>query len=395
MPIRTLSSFREIFALGGILVVPLLGLTAETIETIAPAGPLPATCMVFTKTVSGTGWVVDRANRLIVTNYHVADKQTEVMVFFPIYKDGQVITTAAYTWKHAAVLFGKVRYADPRSDMALIELGDLPDHTPDVPFAGRGVRANDRVITAGNPAGKIWVIEREIADTPLAANFAYEDNGQRVTAPLLALKNAGGDLRGSSGSAVVNEQGELVGVVCGSWKSGNQQVRLCIELAAVKRFVDEARRQMEAQKLGGVPPAAPRKVDYRALATQALRRGEYEKAVELGGMAVQIRSRDPLSYHERAVAYSNLQKHDEAITDYSTALKLDATLSRTFRGRASAFFAKGSYTQALADCNEAIRLDPKYALAYLSRSKTYEKLGRTAEAQKDREKALLLDPSVK
>lgn len=378
------------------IIITFRGATAaDTVETSAPVTPLPATCVVFTNTGAGTGWVVDRANRLVVTNFHVPAGQTDVTVFFPIYKDGQIITTPAYSWKHAAIIFAKVRFASASYDLALIELGDLPDHTPELPFAGRGVRANDRVITAGNPAGKLWVVEREVADTPLPANFTFEDNGQRVTAPLLTLKNAGGDLRGSSGSPVVNEQGELVGVVCGSTKSGGQQIRLCIELSAVKRFVDDARQKMEAQRLGGAPQTPPRKVDYRALATQALRRGEYDKAVELGGMAVQIRSRDPLSYHERAVAYSYLQKHDEAIADYSTALKLDGTLSRTFRGRASAFYSKGSFTQALADCNEAIRLDPKYALAYMSRSKAYDKLGRAVEAQKDREKAVALDPSLK
>src|SRR5262245_59507322 len=97
MPRPTSSAWRLVVA-PCLIALPVVGIAAENLDTATPVAPLPATCMVFTNTVSGTGFVVDRANRLVVTNYHVPDKQTDVTVFFPIYKDAQVITTAGYTW---------------------------------------------------------------------------------------------------------------------------------------------------------------------------------------------------------------------------------------------------------------------------------------------------------
>ena len=40
---------------------------------------------------TGTGWVVDRGNRLLVTNHHVVEHQVSVLVLFPLFRDGKLI----------------------------------------------------------------------------------------------------------------------------------------------------------------------------------------------------------------------------------------------------------------------------------------------------------------
>src|SRR5262249_25961327 len=108
----------------GLQSAQVRGAEPETVETVEVAGPLPATL----KLSNGTGFVGDGTARLAITNYHAAGKQTDVTAFFPIYREGRAITTTSYYDRHAAKIFGKVRYAAPACDLALIELGDIPDH---------------------------------------------------------------------------------------------------------------------------------------------------------------------------------------------------------------------------------------------------------------------------
>jgi len=52
----------------------------------------------------------------------------------------------------------------------------------------------------------------------------------------------------------------------------------------------------------------------------------------------------------------------------------------------------GQYDQAIKNYTEAIRLDPKIALAYSSRGTVYLQLGKKELAIQDFEKALSIDP---
>ena len=384
MPIRTLT------ALGWALTA-CWALAADPPRTIEPTTPVLSTVAVINGNVGGTGWVVDRDAKLVVTNYHVAGKANEVMVTFPIRQNGKVIADADYHAKHAAVVFGRVRFAAVNSDLALIELADIPDHTPALSLASRSGRTNERAVTVGNPGERIWVREQETVGDSLPANFDYVKQGQRISARLLTLKSgANYALQGTSGSPVVNDSGELVGVVSGGASVGQQQVRLCIDVAEVGLFLEAARR-----KLGEGGQQAPRQVDYLGAARLANKKGDYERAALLAGMASQLRSRNPQPLHERGVACAFLKRWEDAVADYSAALKLDGSLSRTWRSRATALFNLQRYEQAAADCTQAIKLDPKYAQAYLSRSKALAKLERNDEAQKDLAMAQQLDPSLK
>src|SRR5262245_45800662 len=52
--------------------------------------------LVAKGTPRGTAWVVDRANRVMITNHHVVDTDPVVEVIFPAYKDGVVIAEAEH-----------------------------------------------------------------------------------------------------------------------------------------------------------------------------------------------------------------------------------------------------------------------------------------------------------
>ncbi|MGO9108438.1 MAG: tetratricopeptide repeat protein, partial [Thermoguttaceae bacterium] len=90
----------------------------------------------------------------------------------------------------------------------------------------------------------------------------------------------------------------------------------------------------------------------------------------------------------RGVAYLRDLAYDNAIADFTEAIRLSPTCTTAynFRGLASlanACLGKGEYGKAIADFTEAIRLDPKHAAAYHSRGYSYALMGEKAKAEAD------------
>ena len=85
----------------------------------------------------------------------------------------------------------------------------------------------------------------------------------------------------------------------------------------------------------------------------------------------------------RGAANSNLGKHDEAISDYNEAIRLNPNFAGVYVLRGVAHGNLGKNDEAILDFNEAIRLNPNLAEAYLTRGFTNETLRRVEEAQAD------------
>src|SRR5438128_653131 len=65
------------------------------------ARTLRAVALVTAGQPRGSAWLVDRANRLLVTNYHVVGNDDALDLVFPAYRDGAVIAEADYYLKQA------------------------------------------------------------------------------------------------------------------------------------------------------------------------------------------------------------------------------------------------------------------------------------------------------
>src|SRR5436305_1112507 len=73
----------------------------------------------------GTCWVVDRGQRLVVTNKHVVDRAVTVAVDFPLYERGQLVTNVT-DYIPKAPYRGTVVFFDERRDLALCRLDEMP-----------------------------------------------------------------------------------------------------------------------------------------------------------------------------------------------------------------------------------------------------------------------------
>lgn len=353
-------------------LAPLAG--AADADLIPANPPLPSSAMILSKTGQGSGFLIDHDERLLITNYHVTGAKGDVEVVFPVLEDGRARSSREYYLTKAPRVRGTVVHADQQLDLAAVRLQSVPRTAPALRLAPRSPQRGDRAHFIGNPGNnaQAWVYDAGTVDAISREAWDIKD-GPRVVARTLEVKADGLQAPGSSGCPVVNSAGELIGVL--SAGAERNRVLLCIDVTEVRYF------------LGAV---------HRRQGTDALAAGDYLKTISHCEKALSISADDPLTYNERGAAYSYLERYDDAIADYSRALRLDPKSSRALRNRGSAHFHKGRFDQAVADSTKAIDLDPEYASAYQVRARAYQKLGRVSDAQTDQAKAArLLEASKK
>ncbi len=83
---------------------------------------------------------------------------------------------------------------------------------------------------------------------------------------------------------------------------------------------------------------------------------------------------------------------DEALADFSEAIRLDSRCVNAYLCRASVWLERQDYAKCLSDCEAAIRLEPKNPYALLSRGACWLAKKEAARAATDFDAALRLDP---
>ena len=96
---------------------------------------------------------------------------------------------------------------------------------------------------------------------------------------------------------------------------------------------------------------------------------------------------------QRATVYVSQKKFQEAIADYSEALKIKSDDPNIFERRAYAEMQLRDYDKALHDYIQAIKINPQEAKYYQVRAIIYQEKGDFKAAMADTEKTLQLDPN--
>ena len=130
---------------------------------------------------------------------------------------------------------------------------------------------------------------------------------------------------------------------------------------------------------------------------EASKNQEWDKAVELLRKATTLdRKYAPnlaAVYQQRGYAAANEQKFQDAISEYSEALKWNSQDPRIYEQRAAVEMKLNDTDKALADYSEAIKLKPNEIRYYLYRGYIYETKNDIKSSMADTEKALKLDPN--
>jgi len=330
-----------------------------------------ATAYVETNGASGTAWVVDKNQRLLVTNQHVVTDAVMVYIWFPLYKDGKVVTEKK-AYGEELGLRGKVLDTDVQRDLAVIQLRDrIPEEVGELKLSASSAEPGDALHTIGNPGasgGAMWVytpgrvravFEKEWQDLDFKGRIV---NWRKARVVLADSPVNPGD----SGGPCVNAQGQIVAVVSHGMTMDRgrvvQAMNAHIDVSEVREFVDQTRRLMN-------PKTA---TEYAERAKRHLEAGRLDAAIEDLSQAIKLDRKFVEAYARRAKAFYRKRDYDTAIADCNEAIRLDETNADAYHTRGRAYYAQKENDKALADFTHTIQIDTHFASAYNNRALIYE-----------------------
>ncbi|HVE57633.1 MAG TPA: TonB family protein [Pyrinomonadaceae bacterium] len=120
---------------------------------------------------------------------------------------------------------------------------------------------------------------------------------------------------------------------------------------------------------------------------------DYDAALEDLNQAIKLAPDNSFFYNIRSSIYEKKNMLDKAIEDLSFVLKTSDS-HYDYARRGSLYFKKEDFENALKDYTEAIRLKPDYENHYTMRAEVYRKLGKQAEAEADELKAKEFEDST-
>lgn len=110
--------------------------------------------------------------------------------------------------------------------------------------------------------------------------------------------------------------------------------------------------------------------------------GDFEGAVKELTETIKLNPNDYDAYNMRAIAYSELNKLDKAIDDFTKCIELKP-IAEAYYNRGAAYFAKGQYQLALNDLTQCLKLEPDNIKALYKRALCNYNLGDYSASLKD------------
>jgi hypothetical protein len=192
------------------------------------------------KLATGTGSLVDKQKRLVLTNYHVVGDGDRVTVMFPIHERGKLIAEREQYLSRirAEGIRGEVVARDRRRDMALIKLDHLPDGVVPISLARDSAKPGQNVHSVGNPGGSgaLWVYTPGKVRQTYHKKWRAKLGDQVANFEAQVLETDSATNPGDSGGPLVNDRGELVGVTQGAAIDAHL-ISTFIDISEVKDFL--------------------------------------------------------------------------------------------------------------------------------------------------------------
>ena len=202
---------------------------------------------------TGSGTLVDKERRLVLTNYHVVQENPNAKVFFAVLRDGQPVSEKDYYIDRARRLSiaGKVILFNKKVDLALIQLDSLPEKINAVPLATGSPEPGSATHAIGN-AGKSGALFGYIKGTVRAVyqkQWKAEIEPKRVlNFDAKVVETDSPTNPGDSGGPLLNDKGELIGVTEGGALNA-QLISTFVDVSEVKKLLEsKAVRDLKVEK---------------------------------------------------------------------------------------------------------------------------------------------------
>jgi Tfp pilus assembly protein PilF len=367
----------------------VLAASAATIRADGRAADLYArtlrgTALILTPTGSGTGWVIDLDQRLMVTNEHVVGKHEQVEVIFPTHgANGGLIAEIDHYRRHAHRVVADVLDVDLRHDLALLRLREHPpDGVTSLKLADQEPLPSQHLHSIGNPSasGALWVYSEG------KVRQVYTKEWRYATGPLRSarvVETQSPINPGDSGGPVVNDAGEVVAVVSGR-QSDASLMGWCIAAAEVRTYFDELKPLIE-------PKTAE---NFHRRGMRYLNRGILGLALDDLNEASRLEPKSADLLVDRAQVHRARKDFELATDDCQAALKLNPQHAGAFNVLGCVASDRGEYDDALREFRRAIQIAPRNAVIHANRGFAHAKKNQLANAIRSYDEALRLTPNV-
>ncbi|MGA6927400.1 MAG: tetratricopeptide repeat protein [Desulfosarcina sp.] len=311
----------------------------------------------------GSGFFISGSG-ILVTNFHVLEGAYSAEIRM---HDGQRYPVATVLAKNQLADLIKVRVDIPGSQVKPVTL------------AGEEPAIADRIFVVGSPMG----LEQTVSEGIISAVRDIPAGGKilQLTAPIS---------RGSSGGPVLNQDGEVVGVVSFQAATG-QNLNFAISVNALENLADETPEPSIAEwtiRTSSRGPALAASLCSKG--TRLTIQGEYEEALTFFKRAAEANPEDAATWYGLGSCYVGLGRPDDAIAAYQRPIQQDPN-------NAAAHFVLAMYYKAIEQfeleipaLREVLRIDPANLRARFELGRAYGAMQRTDE-QIDTFKRLLDD----
>ena len=253
------------------LLMPMLALFALPVAAPAQDGAkvykqvVPSVVWVHSTRdrgmATGSGTLVDKEKRLVLTNYHVVGDNPTAKVFFPVFRDGKPIAEREYYLdrRNRLGIPGKVIALDKKADIALIRIEAVAKDVEAVPLAADSPDTGANTHTIGNAgaSGSLFGYVKGTVRQVYRKKWAAELEPRRViNFEAKVVETDSPTNPGDSGGPLVNDKGELIGVTEGG-ATDAQLLSLFVDLSEVKKLL-RRRSVVALRTLDASEPSKPK-----------------------------------------------------------------------------------------------------------------------------------------
>ncbi len=140
--------------------------------------------------------------------------------------------------------------------------------------------------------------------------------------------------------------------------------------------------------------------DYKYFLDEAIfdiENGKFDEAIEKLNKSIELKNDFEISYFYRAAAFQALEKWDDAMLDYTTAIQINDKMTDAYYNRANIILSRKDIQNpkienAVCDLEKALELDPNFNDALFSIAAAKHKLKQHKEALPYLEKLLNNSP---
>jgi tetratricopeptide (TPR) repeat protein len=312
----------------------------------------------------GSGFFVDQAGD-VVTNFHVLQGASRAVVKTTDGKEYPIQTVLA---------------EDKEGDLVRVSVEISKEAVTPLPVSAKLPEVGEKIIIIGTPLG----LDKTVSDGIVSAVRDVPAFGKiiQVTAPISP---------GSSGSPVINMQGEVIGIATFFVVAG-QNLNFAIPGERIAKLSHGHGISLLERDEGRIKDWLASAEGLYATGLHFLWAEDYERALPY---FVEVVKRNPghgAGYFQMGYCLAKLGQYREAIESYKQALRVTPKEGEIHSNLCAAYGKMGRYDEAIASCTLATQLKPDLAEAYSNLGWSYQRAGRYQEAIQACKEAIRLKP---